>query len=98
MRPGFKSPIPLPNDFVSEDLLNGNWRPDVGQARPHPESPTAPSGGPNGILGQAVLYSGDGFSGSAARAGGFGQGGTTGVMSTASTSSFVINISWDASV
>src|SRR5579872_1187391 len=98
MRPGIRFPLSPLDDFVSGDLPDGNWRPDPGQLRPYPGSSTAPTGEQSGILRQAVLYSSDDLSGSAARAGGVGRGGTTAVTSTASPSSFVINISWDASV
>ena len=98
MRLGYKSLLSLLDGFDPSNLPFGNWLPDLGQEPHRPGSPAAPSGGSNSIVGQAVLYSSDDFSGSSARAGGVGKGGTTGVTSTASASSLVINISWDASV
>ena len=98
MRPGYKSLLSPLGGFDPSNVPDGNWLADLGLGLHSPHSPSAPSGGQNGILGQAVLYSSDDFSGSSARAGGVGKGGTTAVTSTASASSFVINISWDASV
>jgi hypothetical protein len=71
-----------------------------------PQSGTVPNGhapsifpAPTSHSGQATLYPPDAGSGGAAIAGGAGTGGTASVTSVATTSSpFVINIAWDASV
>ena len=98
MQFGYKSVLSLLDSFDLNNFPSSNWLPDLAGILHRPASPTAPSGGQSGVVSQAVLYSSDNFSGSSARAGGVGHGGTTAVTSTASSSSFVINISWDASV
>jgi hypothetical protein len=100
MQFGYKPLLSLLDSFDPSNLPAGNWLPELAQMLHRPATPTAPSSGQTGILGQAVLYTGDDddFAGSGARAGSVGQGGTTAVTSKAGTSSFVINISWDASV
>lgn len=98
MRFGYQPLLSPLDGFDPSNLPNGNWLPDLGLYAHQPGPPTGTSGGQSGILGQAVLYSADNYPGNASQAGGVGKGGTTAVTSSASTSSFVINISWDASV
>src|SRR4051794_38829443 len=59
-----------------------------------------PSSQTGAVAGQTVLYAPDGGSGSASGAGGSGSGSSTTVVTSAASSSspFVINITWDASV